>query len=106
MNSRKQQIRQFILDTFVLGKNIPLCDDDSFLSSGLLDSMGILEIIGFLEAQYGVEFGENDLVPENLDSINRIEAFLERKLPAGTPVLQTTSSPQTAEAYTTANREV
>ena len=51
----------------------------SFLEEGILDSMGILEIIMFLEEQFGVTVAEDEMVPDNLDSIDNLLAYLERK---------------------------
>ena len=51
----------------------------SFLQEGILDSMGILEIIMFLEERFGVTVAENEMVPQNLDSIENLIAFIDRK---------------------------
>ena len=56
-----------------------LGDNTSFLENGILDSTGVLELIGHLEERYGVAVSDTELVPENLDSISRLCSFLEKK---------------------------
>lgn len=75
-----QQLRQFIVDTFLYGRPNGLRDETSFLEAGIIDSTGVLELISHLEQTYGLHLEDHELVPENLDSINRLAAFLERKL--------------------------
>lgn len=77
----ESQIMQFIVDTFLYGRfDVVLSEDTSFLDEGVVDSTGVLELVSFLERTYGVRLDDADIVPENLDSIRRISAFLERKL--------------------------
>lgn len=73
----KQTLRNFLIE---LGKkNIPIGDDDSLIGSRWLDSLKIAELVVFLEKQYQLTLDADDLTPDNLDSINAIAAFLERK---------------------------
>ena len=72
-------IRQFIVDNFLYGRANLLGDDDSFLESGILDSTGVLELISFLEKEYDILVEDNELVPENLDSINCVARFVAAK---------------------------
>ena len=72
------ELRQFVIDNFMYGKD-GLSNDMSFLASGLIDSSGVLELIIHLEETYGLEIEDADLIPENLDSINRLVAFIGRK---------------------------
>ena len=51
----------------------------SFLETGIIDSTGVLELVAFLEESYGIQIVDEDLTPENLDSLGQIEAFVERK---------------------------
>jgi acyl carrier protein len=61
-----------------------LGDDISFIEAGLLDSTGIIELANFLEEEFEIGVNDDDLIPENFDSINRIVSYLERKLgPSG-----------------------
>ena len=78
--SAAEQVRQYILENFLFSTDTSLLGlDESFLERGLIDSTGMLEVLLFLAASSGVEVGDNEMVPENLDSVNRIAAFLERK---------------------------
>ncbi|HQW10447.1 MAG TPA: acyl carrier protein [Steroidobacteraceae bacterium] len=78
--SAAEQVRQYILENFLFSTDTSLLGlDESFLERGLIDSTGMLEVILFLEESFGVKVGDNEMVPENLDSVNRIAAFLERK---------------------------
>ncbi len=88
-----QKIRTFVIDNYLFGEEGKLRNDDSFMESGIIDSTGILELVRFLEATFGVKISDEELIPDNLDSIEKIAAFLQRKLPAsaavgGAPSLQ------------------
>ena len=72
-------LRAFIRENFLFGQETPLSDDDSFLELGIIDSTGVLELVAFLEHQYRIRIADEELVPENLDSINRLLRFLEAK---------------------------
>jgi len=73
-------VRSFVINNFLLGRGEVLNDDDSFLEQGIIDSTGILELVAHLEETYGIEITEAELIPDNLDSVNRIAAYLNRKL--------------------------
>ncbi len=74
------QIRDFVVSNFLFGDGAALKDDTSFLESGTVDSTGILELIGFLENKYHVKVDPKEMVPENLDSINRVANFVAMKV--------------------------
>lgn len=76
----RESIRQFIVDTFLFGNGDWLEENTSFLESGVIDSTGILELIMFLEETYSITIADDELIPENLDSISNIANFLEEKL--------------------------
>lgn len=76
-------LRSFVISNFLLGRQESLNDNDSFLEQGIIDSTGILELVAYLEETYGIEITEAELTPDNLDSINRIVAYLSRKLGSG-----------------------
>ncbi len=78
----RADVRQFICDNFVV-EDGDFADDDSFLAKNILDSTGILELVSFLEAKYGIKVADEELTPVNLDSVNKLCGFLERKLAAG-----------------------
>jgi acyl carrier protein len=74
------ELRRFLAEKFLFGEARAIGGDESLLGSGVVDSMGILELIAHLEERYGIKIDDDELVPENLDSIANIRAFLERKL--------------------------
>ena len=73
-------IRQFIIDNFLFGDDEGLEADTSFLEEGIIDSTGMLELINFLEETFAIEIADEEMVPENLDSISNITIFLETKM--------------------------
>lgn len=79
MSDIKNQIRTFIVDNFLFGDAGNLEDDTSFLGEGVIDSTGILEMVDFIEEKFNVTVEDDELVPENLDSINNLEAYIKRK---------------------------
>ena len=80
MEEIKLKVRNFVVDNFLFGNANGLADDTSFLEAGILDSTGVLEVVAFLEEQFGVRVDDDELTPENLDSIASIGAFVSRKL--------------------------
>lgn len=75
----KERIRQFILKNFYVADAASLLDDTSLLDQGIIDSTGVLEVIAFIEDEFGVKVEDEEMLPENLDSIDRIDAFVARK---------------------------
>jgi acyl carrier protein len=76
----RQKLRTFILENYLFTQDeTALADDDSFLDGGILDSMGILELIEFLEDSFGIKVEGDELIPDNLDSINNILQFMASK---------------------------
>jgi acyl carrier protein len=76
----RDQLRQFILNNYLFTDDqAALADDASFLDNGILDSMGILELIDFLDENFNVKVAGDELVPENLDSIYSVLKFLATK---------------------------
>jgi acyl carrier protein len=72
----EDQIRRFISDTFFVDN---FAVDASFLKNGIIDSTGVLELVAFLEETFAIKVEDTDLVPENLDSITQVIAFVQRK---------------------------
>jgi acyl carrier protein len=72
-------IRGFIIDNFYVRDANALTDDVSLLDRGIVDSTGVLEVTTFLERQFGIAIADAEIVPENLDTIARIAAFISRK---------------------------
>ncbi|MCK4378421.1 MAG: acyl carrier protein [Deltaproteobacteria bacterium] len=75
----KSKIRDFIVENFLFGSADELADDSSFLDGGIIDSTGVLELVEFLEEDFSISIDDEELVPENLDSINNVAAFLKSK---------------------------
>ena len=80
MNETKGKIKTFIIENFLFGSEDGLEDKTSFLEEGIIDSTGILELVTFLEEEFSITIEDEELVPENLDSIINVTAFLERKI--------------------------
>lgn len=76
----KTELRAFIVENFLFGDDsTPLGGEQSLIDSDMVDSTGILELVSFLEERFGIALANADIVPANLDSIDRIAAFVERK---------------------------
>jgi acyl carrier protein len=83
----EQELRAFVVENFLFGQEGNLRNDDSFLENGIIDSTGILELVSHLEETYRIEVADQELVPENLDSITNLARFLSRKLALPASVL-------------------
>jgi acyl carrier protein len=80
MNDIETQIKNYIFENFLLGQNSQMLKNDvSFLDEGIIDSTGILELVAFIESTYGLVVEDEELIPDNLDSINNIMAYLKKK---------------------------
>lgn len=80
MDELKAQLRRYVEDNFIMGTGgTPLADGDSFLEHHVLDSTGFLELIAHLEDTYGIKVGDDEMVPENLDSLDAVAAYVTRK---------------------------
>ncbi len=77
----QKQIREYVVENFLLGEDeSEFSDDTSFLESGLIDSTGILELISFLEEEFEVEIADEEMIPDNLDSVESVARFIALKL--------------------------
>ena len=79
MVSVEQEVRDFLQTDLLFGKDVTFSDEDSFLEQGIIDSTGILELVHFLEEHYGFSVEDNELIPENLDSISRLGKYVRGK---------------------------
>jgi acyl carrier protein len=77
--SEIQAIREFIVENFLFGDGSRLQDNTSFLQDGIIDSTGILELTAFLEKTFGIKVEDHELVPQNMDSLAQVAAFVDRK---------------------------
>lgn len=76
-------VRDFVTGNFLVADPEGLADDTSLMEAGVVDSTGVLEIIAFLESTFGLTVEDEEIVPENLDSIDRIVAYVLRKRAIG-----------------------
>jgi acyl carrier protein len=79
-DTTKKELREFIIEAFLFGdESEPFEDGDSFMQKGVIDSTGVLELVAFLEENYGVTVEDEEMLPANLDSLNNLVAFVEKK---------------------------
>jgi acyl carrier protein len=79
-DATRTAIRAFIVENFLFGDDSqPLATDLSLIDNDLIDSTGILELVGFLEERFAISIADADIVPANLDTIDRIAGFIARK---------------------------
>jgi acyl carrier protein len=76
-------VRAFILDRFYVPDAGRLADETSLLEAGIVDSTGVQEVIGFLEEQFQIRVENDEIIPEHLDSVDRLARFIRRKQEAG-----------------------
>lgn len=78
--SARAKIKNYILENYLFTDDqSALKDGDSFLQQGIIDSTGILEVVFFLEEEFGVKVEDEEMVPENLDSVDNLVGFVDRK---------------------------
>ena len=82
----KKQIRDFVTSNFYVADPAALEDRTSLLDQGIIDSTGVLEVIVFVETTFGIAIEDSEMLPENLDSIERIAAYVARKTAQPVPV--------------------
>lgn len=82
MKDIKETIRAFIAENVLFSDNgYPHSDDTSFLEEGIVDSMGIMELVVFVEEQFGITVEDEELVPDNFDSVGKLAAYIREKSP-------------------------
>ncbi|KPJ52452.1 acyl carrier protein [candidate division TA06 bacterium DG_24] len=84
-------IRDFIISHFLVDGERALADETSLLDEGIIDSTGVLELVSFLEEHFAIEVKDEELIPENLDSVSRLVGFVEKKLSPAESSVRTTS---------------
>ena len=86
MQQIEQEVRQFVVDNFLLtAGDGQFSNTDSFLETGLLDSMGILNLVEFVRQHYAIQIEDEELVPEHWDSVLQIAEFVQKKMGAISP---------------------
>ncbi len=74
------QLREFVAENFMMGQNASeLSDSGSLLELGIIDSTGVLELVGFLEETFALTVEDDDLIPDNLDSIDNLVNYIQKK---------------------------
>lgn len=76
----KEEIRRYIVEDILFDDGEKLKIDTSFQEHGIIDSLGFVELIGFVEKKFGIQIKDDELIPENFDSLQKITQFVESKL--------------------------
>lgn len=79
MSTTIERVRSFITTNFYVPDKDALADEASLLDQGIVDSTGVLEVVSFLETEFGIQVEDDEVLPDNLDSVARIAAFADRK---------------------------
>ena len=80
MANSHERIVGFILEKFPLARKHPIAGDDNLLESGIIDSLGILDLVSFFEQEFGIVVADDELIPENFQSVARLTRFVEQKV--------------------------
>lgn len=80
IDATQATIREFILSKFPIARSHKMTDEESLLDRGIIDSLGVLEIVGFLEKQFGITLTDEEMVADHFDSITSIARFVRQKL--------------------------
>lgn len=76
----KDELKAFVVNNYLLGsKDIGLGNDDSFLEKGIIDSIGVIELAGYIQRKYGIKIKVNEIVPDNFDTLNSLERYITKK---------------------------
>lgn len=85
-NSAKETIRQFILTNFMVAPGARrFADDESFLKKGIIDSMGVMELLAFIQKRFGLKVESREVTPENFDSLDNLEKYIHSKTDGKSP---------------------
>lgn len=76
----KEQVRRFVTDNYLMGERIDLRDGQSLLEAGVIDSTAVMELVDWLQKTFRIEIADEELVPANLDSLERIASYVARKV--------------------------
>ncbi len=80
----QSEIKHYIVDNFLYGEDEGNFQDDaSLLKRGIIDSTGVIELVSFVEERYGISVADDELVPDNFDSVNKLTNFVTRKMTIG-----------------------
>lgn len=76
----KDKVRAFIVENFLFGDGADLRNEDSLLGKGIIDSMRVLTLIAFLEEEFGISVADDEVMPDNLNTVDRIVTFVDNKM--------------------------
>jgi acyl carrier protein len=99
MDRLRSEIREFIAKNFYLPDPTALCNEASLMELGIVDSTGVLEVIGFLEDTYDIRVDDEETVPDNLDSVEHLASFVKRKRTVLATGLQASGAPSPSAAH-------
>lgn len=76
----KAEIKNFIAENYLFSSNgFNMDDEESFLEAGVVDSLGVLELVTFVEESFGITVPDDDVIPANFDSVDKLSAYIDRK---------------------------
>ncbi len=79
MHDIEAELQRYIAENMLFAERFPYGPDTSFLHEGILDSMGVMELVTYVATTFGIEIAPEDVTPENFDSINRLAAYIRRQ---------------------------
>jgi acyl carrier protein len=82
----QEEVREFLINNFIFDSSVQLGTEASLMENGVVDSTGILEVIMWVEQNFGIHVEDSEVLPENFDSIGNISRYAERKIGAKSPV--------------------
>ncbi len=86
---QKDVIRAFVIENFLYGQDDhTLTDEVSFLEKGIIDSTGVLELVSFVEEKFGFAVTDDEIIPDNFDSIGKLADFVAKKASTGPVAVQ------------------
>ncbi|HEY5910154.1 MAG TPA: acyl carrier protein [Verrucomicrobiae bacterium] len=100
----EDKIRHFIVTNLYYAEDCLITPDDSFLETGVVDSMGVMELVSFIQSEFGVEVAQSEIIVENFDSIRRLASFVRRKQMLQRPFTSPPETAKTSGAAPVANR--
>lgn len=78
--SQINAVKEFIIENFLFGEEEQLMPDTDFFDKGIIDSTGVIELVSFLEETFNITIDDEELIPQNLSSLNKVDIFLQKKL--------------------------
>lgn len=78
--SRINAVKEFIIENFLFGEEEQLKSDTDFFDKGIIDSTGVIELVSFIEETFSISVDDEELIPQNFSSLDKIDVFLQKKL--------------------------